>query len=324
MDYLVTGATGFVGNNVVRALLDSGQTVRVLVRKTSDARPLDDIDVERVVGDVCSRDDIENAIAGCRHVIHAAASVAIGWQGMEAARKINVGATEPIAVAAAEHGTKLIFVSSVDALAPGRRGELVNEETPYRSKVPCTYVLTKREAELRVLDYVQEGLHANIVNPGFMLGPFDWKPSSGRMLIDVATKFSPFAPPGGMSICDVRDVAAAILTASQNAPSGRRYILAGHNVKFTKAWRLFSKQGNTSGPLSPFGPVVARIVGGIGDLRTRITGVEGEINSAMLRMACMNHYYSSDRAIEELDYKVRPMEDSIRDAWTWFRQNNYV
>ena len=324
MDYLVTGATGFVGNNVVRALLDRGQTVRVLVRKTSDDRPLAGLNVDRVVGDICTQADVENAIDGCRHVIHAAASVAIGWRGIEAARKINVDATEHIAAAAAERDAKMIFVSSVDALAPGRRKDLVNEETPYRPKVPCTYVVTKREAELRVLDYVKEGLHANIVNPGFMLGPFDWKPSSGRMLIDVATKFSPFAPPGGMSICDVRDVVAAILTASQNAPPGRRYILAGHNVKFTKAWRLFSKQGNTTGPLSPFGPAVARVVGAMGDLRTRLTGVEGEINSAMLRMACMNHFYSSDRAIAELDYKVRPMEDSIRDAWHWFRENDYV
>ncbi|MFC1757166.1 NAD-dependent epimerase/dehydratase family protein [Planctomycetota bacterium] len=324
MDYLVTGATGFVGNNLVRTLLDKGQTVRVLVRKSSDSRPLEGLRVEQIVGDICSETDVKQAICGCRHVIHAAASIAIGWQGMEAARKINVEATEHIAAAAADAGAKMVFVSSVDAMAPGSRSQPADEETPYRPKVPCTYVLTKREAELRVLDYVQQGLHANIVNPGFMLGPFDWKPSSGRMLIDVATRFFPFAPPGGMSACDVRDVVAAVVRASEIAPSGRRFVLAGHNVKFKKAWGLFSKQGGTRGPISPFGPMVARAIGAIGDLRTRLTGVEREVNSAMLRMACMNHFYRSDRAIAELDYHIRPLEETVGDAWQWFRENNYV
>ncbi|MCA9211644.1 MAG: NAD-dependent epimerase/dehydratase family protein [Planctomycetales bacterium] len=324
MDYLVTGATGFVGNNMVRCLLNNGHSVRVLIRPGSDPRPLEGLDVDCVVGDVCSKEDANRAITGCSNVIHAAASVKIGWQGFDAARKINVAATEHMARGAAESGAKFLFVSSVDALAPSRKKQPVTEDTPDQCKVDCTYCVTKREAELKVLQFAEEGLHAVIANPGFMLGPNDWKPSSGRMLIDVAKKFSPFAPPGGMSICDVRDVVDAIYVASEFAPSGRRFILAGHNVKFWRAWRAFAKAAGTSGPISPFGPLVARIVGMVGDIRTSITGNESEINSAMLRMACMHHYYSSDRAIAELNYRIRPLEETVRDAWQWFATNGYV
>ena len=324
MDYLVTGATGFVGNNLVRTLLTNGQTVRVLIRPNSDPRPLDGLNVERFVGNVCEREDVDRALLKCSHVVHAAASVAIGRQGFDAARRINVDATEHVARAAANSGAKMVFVSSVDALAPSIRKQPVDEETPYRSKVECTYVITKREAELRVMQHVEQGLHANIVNPGFMLGPFDWKPSSGRMLIDVGKRFTPFAPPGGMSACDVRNVVDAIFTASQRAPSGRRFILAGQNIKFWQAWRLFSKLGGTRGPISPFGPVIARVVGALGDARTKLVGNETEWNSAMLRMSCMNHYYSSNRAIEELGYRIRPFEETAREAWNWFASNGYV
>lgn len=324
MDYLVTGATGFVGNNLVRRLLDQGHDVRVLVREGSDPRPIEDLSVERVIGNVCAREDVQNAMAGVNCVIHAAANVNIGWQGIDAAREINVIATGYVADVAAKQGAKMVFVSSVDALAPGSRKGPVDEDTPYRCKVACTYVTTKREAELLVIDRVKTGLNATVVNPGFMLGPYDWKPSSGRMLLDVGKRFTPFSPPGGMSACDVRDVADAIIRASQVSPPGRRYILAGHNIKFWTAWRLFSKVAGTHGPISPFGPLIAKIVGAVGDAKTKVTGIETELNSAMLGMSRLHHYYSSERAKSELGYQIRPFEETVRDAWKWFCDNGYV
>jgi dihydroflavonol-4-reductase len=324
MDYLVTGATGFVGNNLVRRLLERGQTVRVLVREGSDPRPIEGLTVERIVGDVCVKRDVDRAMVGIRCVIHAAANVNIGWRGLDTARKINVDATRYVATAAADSGAKMLLVSTVDALAAGSRKRWVDEESPYKCKVGCTYVLTKREAELLVLELSQNGLHAVIVNPGFMLGPFDWKPSSGRMLLNVGKRFTPFSPSGGMSGCDVRDVVDAIATASQVAPTGRRFILAGHNMKFWTAWRTFSRVAGTRGPISPFGPLIAKAVGAIGDLKTSLTGNETELNSAMLKMSRLNHYYSSERAKKELNYQIRPFEESVRDAWKWFCDNGYA
>ena len=168
---LVTGATGLVGNNVVRQLLAAGQPVRVLRRATSDQRPLAGLDIEILTGDVGDVMAVERAVQGADRVIHAAAEVRIGWQGLESARAINVAGTRNVAIAALRAGARLVHVSSVDALGL-RRGAEADEDTAPSGGVLCPYVITKREAEQAILDSVQMGLEAVIVNPAFMLGPW--------------------------------------------------------------------------------------------------------------------------------------------------------
>ena len=156
-EYLVTGATGFVGNNVVRALLAAGSSVRACVRKSSDERPLTGLDVERVTADVCDRESIERAVQGVNCVIHAAADLHIGWKHWDRCRAINVEGTRHVVGAASKHGASLIHVSSVDTLSAGSIGEPVSEETPIRAKLACTYVVTKQESEAIVESQVPDG-----------------------------------------------------------------------------------------------------------------------------------------------------------------------
>jgi dihydroflavonol-4-reductase len=169
-----------------------------------------------------------------------------------------------------------------------------------------------------------QGLQAVIVNPGFMLGPWDWKPSSGRMLLALARGWMPGAPGGGMSACDVRDVADGILAAAEQASPGRRYILAGENITYLAAWQLFAKVIGRAGPYFRYGPLVRWIAGSSGDLVARWSGREPEVNSALVRMSQMLHYYSSDRARRELGYATRPLVDTVNDAWQWFQQYDYL
>ena len=180
---LVTGATGLLGNNIVRQLLQQGHAVRVLTRENSDTRPLAGLDVETVRGDV--RDDaaVSRAVRGASGVVHAAGYVRIGWSGLATARAINVEGTRHVAEAARAEGVKLVHVSSTDALGAATAGHPADEETVPRGGVLCPYVITKREAEQVILELVARGLNASIVNPGYMIGPYDWKPSSGRMLL---------------------------------------------------------------------------------------------------------------------------------------------
>lgn len=321
---LVTGATGLVGNNVARLLVSRGQRVRVLAREAADPRPLAELDLEIARGDVRDRAAVERAIRGASAVVHAAASVHIGWTGLDAARATNVEGTRNVAEAALAEGIPLVHVSSIDALGISSRKSVTVEDTPPTGGVLCPYVVTKREAEQVVLDCVSRGLRGAIVNPGFMIGPYDWKPSSGRMLLHVARGWALFAPLGANSYCDVRDVAAGTLSALDRGQPGRRYILAGETLSYFRAWRIFAQVTGATPPLFPAGPL-ARIGAGIcGDLITRITGRERDLNSASASMGAQWRQVSSARAEVELGYKSRPLDEAAADAWTWFQANGYV
>ncbi len=324
---LVTGATGLLGNNVVRLLLQRNQPVRVLARATSDTRPLDGLDVETVHGDIRDGEQVLRATQGVSCVVNCAAWVRIGWKDAATARAVNVEGARTVAEAARDAGARLVHVSTVNTLAIGSRHQPSDEDTEADGQVPCPYVVTKREGESAVTDMVAEGLDAVIVNPGFMLGPWDWKPSSGAMLLRIAKKWTPYVPRGGCSVCDVRDVADGILAAAKQGQTGRRYILAGENMTYHDLAHLCAAAAGKGGPWrhrGPIFPLVMKVTAGWCNLRRWITGGEGDINSASIRMSSQFHYYSSARAESELDYKYRPAGEAVEAAWQWFQEHGYV
>jgi dihydroflavonol-4-reductase len=323
MTYLVTGATGLLGNNLVRLLLAQGQTVRVLVRPQSDPRALAGLPVERFTGDVTDPAAVRQAVRGAKRVIHCAAHVHLGWQQWAEHRAINVEGTRHVAEAARDEGVRLVHVSAINALGLGRLDQPADEESALEGIVPVPYVVTKRQAEQVVLGLVSQGLDAVIVNPGCMFGPWDWKPSSGKMLLAVA-RFAPVAPLGAVSFCDARDVAEGTLAAAERGRCGQRYILAGHNLSYWEAWRQMARLAGKRGPWLPMGPVFRAISGPILDFRTWWTGREGDANSAVLRLGRQQHCFSSRRAQEELGYRIRPFHETLQDTWDWFRAHGYI
>ncbi len=323
MTTLVTGATGFVGNNVVRLLIGR-RPVRVLVRKNCDPRPLMGLDVEIAHGDVRDMASVRDAFTGVTAVVHAAAQVHIGWTGLDLQRAINVEGTRNVATAALEVGARMVHVSSVDALGAGSPTQSADEEFSVVAKIPSSYVVSKRESEAVFQEMVSRGLHGMIVNPSFMLGPWDWKPSSGRMLLEVARRFTPLAPAGGSSVCDVRDAAAAILVALERGVPGRRYVLGGENLTYYELWKMIARLTGTRPPMGVAGPVVSRAAGLFGDLMTKLTGREPDVNSASVGLSNLFHYYDSTRAQRELGYVYRPAEETVVDTWHWFQAEGYV
>jgi dihydroflavonol-4-reductase len=321
MKYLVTGATGLLGNNIVRQLLASRHEVRVLARTTSDPRPLEGLAVERVAGDVRDPAAVARACQSVEVVIHAAGNVHIGWTQLDAHREINVQGTQNVASAARESGARLVHVSSINALGLGRLAQPADETTALEGIVACPYVVTKREAEQVVRREMIRGLWAAIVNPSLMLGPWDWKPSSGKMLL--AARFAPMAPVGAANFCDVRDVAAGAITAA-GGEAGQQYILGGFNLTYRDAWRQMARVAGKRGPVLPMGPLFRGAVTPILDLYTRITGREGDANSAALAMGRQEHCFSSRRAEEILGYRNRPLAETLSDTWNWFREHGYA
>lgn len=320
--YLITGATGLLGNNVLRQLLAAGKSCRVLARAGSDPRPLAGLDVERAEGDLRDPEAIGRACRGVDAVIHAAGHVHIGWKQLDLQRRINVEGSRYVAAAARECGARLVHVSSINALGLGKLAAPADEETALDGIVECPYVITKREAEQAVLAEVARGLSAVIVNPSLMLGPWDWKPSSGKMLL--ASRFVPHAPLGAANFCDVRDVASGVIAAAEKGKSGQRYILGGYNLTYWEAWRQMARAGGWWGPLLPMGMLFRGTVVPVLDLFTLVTGMEGDANSAAIAMGRQEHCFSSGRAQAELGYTNRPWNETLAEAWAWFREHGYA
>ena len=335
IDCLVTGATGLVGNNVVRLLVNRDHNVRVLVRPGHLSGPAADarqaaggvfaaLPIDMVAAGLHDEVAMQRAVDGSTHVIHSAAMVHCGWRHLEEMRHVNVEGTRVVARAARRAGARLIHVSSVDAIGLRSDGVPADEETPAGGMLECPYVVTKREAEAAVLEEVEKGLDAVIVNPVYMIGPWDWKPSSGRMLLEVGAGRGLFAPPGSNDFVDVRDVAQGILAAMSRGRTGRRYILGGQPLSYLDACRIFAR---VSGRLQPLGiaprPFV-HVAGWCGDLASLLTRRELPVNSAATGMSMLAHNFSCARAEDELGYTRRPFEAAAQDAWDWFVGHGYV
>jgi dihydroflavonol-4-reductase len=324
MNALVTGATGFLGNNLVRALVDRGDSVRVILRQGADPQPLRDLKIQKFTGRLEDEALLFQAAAGVDVIYHCAGYVKIGWTHLDEARRVNVGLTQKVATVAQKCAARFVHVSTVNTLGVMLDGTELDEQTANQNHVNCAYVVSKKEAEQAVQKAVDRGLDAVIVHPSFMLGPFDWKPSSGSMMLEVLTVRPPFAPRGGCSVADVRDVSTAIASAGHLGRSGENYILAGHNISYFDLWAKFANLKGRRGPYTTLGPILGWGIGSGADLWARLTDNETNFNSALVRMGAQTHYYRSDKARKDLGYENRPMEATIDDTWNWFCENGFA
>jgi dihydroflavonol-4-reductase len=325
-DCLITGGTGLLGNNLVRQLINRGRSLRVLVRprKNGTDVSLAGLPVSEVNGSLDDEALLEQATDGVKLVIHSAAMVHCGWRHRDEMYRVNVEGTARLARAARQAGARFVQISSVDALGLRDDGQPADEETPPGGMVECPYVVTKREAEAAVLAEVERGLDAVIVNPVYMIGPWDWKPSSGRMLLEVGSGKGLLAPPGANDFVDVRDVVAGIEAAIERGQTGRRYILGGHALSYLEAWQVFATVTGRRPPLGTAPPAAVRMAGWFGDLAGLVLRREPPVNSAAASMSMLPHNFSCQRAVDELGYTVRPFETAAADAWTWFCEHGYA
>jgi dihydroflavonol-4-reductase len=318
----VTGGTGLLGNCIVRVLLERGMQVRVLCRKQTPRTPFEDLDVEVVEGELEQFDVLQAAVADCQAVIHSAAMIHIGWGKLEASRRINVQGTDHLVRACLASQARLLHISTVDTLPSAVDREHPISETMRQglAKPQCTYVVSKSESEQVVERGFEQGLDGSILHPGFMLGPFDWKPSSGRMMLEVNRAPLVASPPGGCSVCDARDVAAAVVNAIDRAGRGEHYILAGENMSYRELWIQMLRTTGRRRHVYRLGKRLRWIGRGI-DLCNRMgLTPEGDVNGASILMGSIFHYYDSGKAERELGYHRRPLEETLGDAWTWLSQ----
>jgi dihydroflavonol-4-reductase len=324
---LVTGATGFVGAAVARKLDARGESVRVLVRPTSDRRNLEGLAVEPVEGDLRDRASLARALKGVAALYHVAADYRLWARDPDELYASNVEGSRAIVEAAAEAGVKrIVYTSSVAVLGTNKDATPSNEETPVTlADMIGHYKRSKYLAEEGVRELVTEhGLDVVIVNPSTPIGPRDVKPTpTGRMVLDAARGKLPAFVDTGLNVVHVDDVAEGHLLAYEKGSKGERYILGGHDMTLQAILSEVARFAGRKPPRVklPHGAVMP--VAAVSELWARLFGGEPLATLDGIRMARKKMYFSSDKAKAALGYAPRPAEQALKDAVAWFREAGY-
>jgi dihydroflavonol-4-reductase len=316
---LVTGGTGLIGSHIVRALVDRGDELRLLVRDPSRLAPLADLDLDAVTGEVGDREAVGRAMDGVSRVFHVAGITSMRPRYRELMFEVNVTGTRIVISAARRAGVeRFVFTSSVAAIGPAERGGAGDETQPFSGAgLGVAYVDSKHEAEVDALRAAAEGLPLVCVNPTFVLGPDDPSPSgtSNALVRRFLLRQIPAYVDGGLNIVDVRDVARGHLLADERGEVGERYILGGRNFSLS---RLFADLGRISGveppPIKLPGSVAVAGVGAAELARLPIPTSLDEVRSG-------SHWwtYRSTKAQRELGFVARPHEETLEDTVAWLR-----
>ncbi|HJU19778.1 MAG TPA: hopanoid-associated sugar epimerase [Stellaceae bacterium] len=324
---LVTGATGFVGSAVARALLRAGHQVRVLARPRGDRRNLAGLPVRVAEGDLADAASLTRAVAGCRYLFHVAADYRLWVPDPEPMFRANVAGTRDLMQAALAAGVeRVVHTSSVATLGFVPDG-VADEETPSREEdMIGPYKRSKFQAEAVVRGLVAErGLPAVIVNPSTPVGPGDVKPTpTGRLILEAARGHVPGFVDTGLNIVHVDDVAAGHLAAAERGRVGERYILGGENMALAEILAEVARCVGRPPPRLKIPYAVALPVAFGAELAARATGREPFVTRDGVRMSRKTMYFASAKAARELDYRARPAREAIADAVAWFKASGYL
>ncbi len=320
MRALVTGATGFVGAHVARSLRARGVQVRIWRRHTSKLDALEGVAFEDCAGDLLDPEALAEACDGCEWVFHIAA-VAEYWRvPIEQMYRVNVEGTQSVLEAARRAGVaRVVFTSSGGAVGQPADGTLADESHPFNFPPALfSYGHSKWLAE-----EAARAAGAVIVNPSVVLGPGDLNRISGDLIIRVAKRQMPMMPSGGFGIIDVRDAAAAHIAAAERGHSGERYILNAHNVMTRDLIRMAAEVAGVPPPRLAVPraliPPAAALVDGL-----RRLGVPVPISGGQLKMSADTVFFDASKARRELGLETRPLRETVRDTWAWYKEAGFL
>lgn len=325
---LVTGASGFVGSALLRALLAAGYPVRALVRATSPRGNLQGLDVESVEGDICDAAAVARATAGVRFVVHAAADYRLWARDPEAIARTNIEGTRVVMGAALSAGVeRIVYTSSVATLAARADGQDADEASPLsEAKALGAYKRSKVIAERLVEQMIaRDALPAVIVHPSTPLGPRDSRPTpTGAIIVAAARGRIPGFVDTGLNLVHVADVASGHVAALRSGMVGAHYILGGDNVMLADLLRQIAllvgrRPPRLKLPRAPLYPLAAAA-----EMIAVLTGREPLLTRDGLRMSRQRMFFSSAKARRELGYHARPWTEGLSDAVDWFRAAGYL
>ncbi|MCR4426383.1 MAG: SDR family oxidoreductase [Firmicutes bacterium] len=321
---VVTGATGHIGNVLVRELEARGQGVRALVLPSEDTRPLAGLRVEKVPGNLLDPASLAQAFRGAEVVYHLAGIVSILPGKRDPVRRVNVEGTYNVIEACLRAGVRrLVYTSSIHALVEPPHGTVIDETCgfdPQRAR--GHYDRSKAEASLAVLRAAEEGLDSVIICPTGVIGPYDFRVSvMGRLILDIAGRRVRVVPDGAYDFVDVRDVATGHIQACEKGKTGEVYILSGARVTVCGLVRMVEEAVGERLPYLALPAWVASLAAELAPAYYALTHKEPRFTRYSIQTLRSNSYVTCAKAHRELGYSPRPLNESVRDTVRWFQEN---
>ncbi len=321
MKIFVTGVNGLLGTNTILELLKNGYEVNGLIRNPSKFTLSGHKNLKLFRGDILDISSIEIAIKGCTNVIHIAAETRQNIISYNEYHKINVEGTRNILDAALKYKIKrMIFISTAGVFGFGKRDKPGDETMAIiKPNSQSNYIQSKKEAQDLVLSKQKE-LEVVIINPTFMIGPFDKKPGSDRIVLRGKGKKLIFYPPGGKNFIHVIDVAKAIVIGLEKGMNGKCYLLANENLTYEEFYRKVISRTKSNSVLIKIPAWVLICMGYIGNA-LKFFGIKNEFIMTNMKILCVNNFYSGKKVREAFNINFTPIDTAITDTLNWLDEN---
>ncbi len=328
MNCLVTGASGFVGANLVEAIVQRGWRARAMHRSTSSLKALDGLTYESAIGDVNAPETLAVAM-NQQHidVVFHVAAVAEYWRvGTEQLYRVNVEGTRNVLQAAFDAGVRrVVFTSSVAALGQPPLNGALDERAQFNLRPEQFYYgHSKHLAEQVAQEFIAKGLDIVIVNPAVILGPRDVYQISGSLITEAARRGLPFYPAGGICVIDVADVCAAHLAAAERGKSGARYILGGENLSYQALFKTIAEVVGKPEPRLRLSRPVLRAAAQAVDVLRNTFKLSLPLNGDQLRFSAETFWFFTDKMHTELGISPRSAHHMVTRAYDWYHANGYL
>ena len=328
MEVLVTGPDGVLGSNLVRELLSRDYKVSVLLEPGKDPITLKGLPIQSFYGNILDKEALDKAFAGKEVVLHCAASTSMFPARSEIVNRVNIEGTQNIIDAVLKHKvSRMIYVGTANSFGNGTTlDNLGKEGNPYNSaKFGVDYMDSKHKAQNIVLNAVKEqGLPAIIVNPTFMIGPYDSRPSSGAMILALHKGKVPGYTSGGKNFVAVKDVAFAMANAITMGRVGECYILGNANLSYKQAFEIIANTIHVKAPTRKLTTFIVKSYGALNSFFAKLFNYYPGVTKELSVISCENHFYSVEKARNELQLPQTPIETAIAECFQWFVENGYV
>jgi dihydroflavonol-4-reductase len=321
----VTGASGHIGNNLVRELLAEGKKVRALLHVNRSN--IESLGAEIIPGDICHPESLHRAFEGADVVYHLAARISLASNDYPVLEPINVTGVKNVVQACIDCGVRrLVHFSSIHAFIQESIGKPIDETCPLVEPKNCPpYDRTKAAGEKIVYDAIKRGLNTIVISPTAVIGPYDYEPSFlGEALLNLARGKMPALVAGGFDWVDVRDVVKGAITAEKKAPTGAKYLLSGQFASVCDLAAMVEEIMGTPAPKMVMPKWLAFVGAPFMAGFAKMTGKRPLYTSASIRALRAGQDVSHDKAARELGYAPRPLRQTIVDTFNWFHENGYL
>lgn len=326
MKVLVTGATGFIGTQLVHSLVKKGYEVTIFHRKSSDFSAFKNYgdSVKFVVGHINSIENVNLALSKDIEVVfHLAGWIGYSRSEREMMERVNVGGTQNVIEACLNNNIKrLVYMSSVVAIGASFDKKPLNENSEYNvSHLNLGYFETKKKAE----DFVKQackkrGLNAVIVNPATVYGASDAKKGSRKAQLKVARGQLPFYTLGGVNVVHVDDVIFVLIEAIKTGKIGERYIVGGENILIKDLFRMIAEEAGVKPPKIPLNTLIVKALGFVGDILEKFEK-KGVFNSETAWTSSLYHWFENKKVCREFGFTPKSAREAIRDSVLWSQKN---